>query len=103
MTFYPSPYRRNLFQMPRQSHGLSRQTRLRGPNDYAASPNQFRGVNNYIAPQNQFESRPYFNPYEQPPYGRPRTDFNTMMGHVGTITNSINMMRQIGGLMSLFR
>lgn len=28
---------------------------------------------------------------------------NTLMGHVGTITNGVNMMRQIGSIMSIFR
>lgn len=103
MPFYPPSNRRNPFQMTRQPYGYPAPNRFRGQNNFYPSPNQFRGQNQYTAPPNQFESTPYFNPYEQPPYGRAPTNLNTMMGHVGTITNGINMMRQIGGLMSLFR
>ncbi|MGN7476950.1 hypothetical protein ACTHOQ_03770 [Solibacillus silvestris] len=47
-----------------------------------------------------------FNPYPQAPnsrYGGLSDNLNTMMGHVGTITNGINMMRQVGAMLSLFR
>lgn len=102
MPFYPPRYRRDSFQMGGQRFGPPAPQPFRGPNPFFASQ-QFRGPNNFYPQQNQFESRPYFNPNEQPPYGRAPTDLNTMMGHVGTITNGINMMRQIGGVLGLFR
>lgn len=103
MPFYPPPYRRDPFQMPRQRFGPPAPNQFRGPNNFYPPSNQFRGPNNFYPPQNQFESRPYFNPNEQPPYGRTPTDLNAMMGHVGTITNGINMMRQLGGALGFFR
>ena len=30
-------------------------------------------------------------------------NLNTIMGHVGTVTNGVNMVRQLGAIMSLFR
>lgn len=71
--------------------------------------NRFRGQNDFFSYQNQYETRgwqPPINSYEQPqtsPFGELPHHLNQMMGHVGTITNGVNMMRQIGGLFSLFR
>lgn len=46
---------------------------------------------------------PFFYTNQQPPYGGLPNHLNTIMGHVGTITNGVNMMRQLGSFMSLFR
>lgn len=74
-------------------------------------PNYRRGV----YPSNQigtfgppFRGRtmqPNYPPNQQfqaPRIGR-LPDLNTIMGHAGTITNGVNMLRQMGALLSLFR
>lgn len=69
------------------------------------------------------QQQPFFDPYgrqQQPEFnqqgpfqqqqqqqpsrfGRLPDTLNTLMGHAGTITNGVNMMRQFGSLLSLFR
>lgn len=103
MPFYPPRYRREPFQMTGQRFGPPMPNQFRGQNHFYSPSNQFSGQRNFLGPQSQLESRPYLNPYEQPPYDRAPMDFNTMMGHVGTITNGLSAMRQIGGIIGLFR
>ena len=49
----------------------------------------------------------FFYPNQQPPnvsrFGRLPDHLNTIMGHAGTITNGVNMMRQVGSLLRMFR
>ncbi len=89
--------------MPRQRFG--------SPMQNAFPPQRNRGGPPYppFYPQNP-NYGPWqqpFNPYEQTPgpgYGGGLSDnLNTIMGHVGTVTNGINAMQQVGSLMNLFR
>lgn len=82
-------------QMSQQQIGLPRANEFSRPREF------------YYAPY-PFDPRQgqQFNPYFQGPGSRNRglsDNLNTMMGHMGTITNGINMMRQVGVIMSLFR
>lgn len=65
--------------------------------------NQGRQPPNYYP--NQSWPQPYqINPYEPtPPFGGLSDNLNTLMGHAGTITNGVNLMRQIGSFISLLR
>ncbi len=50
--------------------------------------------------------QPFYYPYQQPQtsrVGRLPQHLNTLMGHAGTITNGVNMIRQMGYFLSLFR
>ena len=50
--------------------------------------------------------RPFSFNNQQPQnsrFGNLSNSLNTMMGHAGTITNGVNMLRQMGSLLSLFR
>jgi hypothetical protein len=70
-------------------------------------PNRMRRQNNAFFNPNNFNRREqsFFNPYQQqPPFSeRAPNHFNNIMGHVGTITKGVNMMRQVGSILSLFR
>ena len=76
-------------------------------------PNYRRGVypsNNMGTFGPPFRGRamqPNYPPYQQfqgPRIGGRLPDhLNTIMGHAGTITNGVNMLRQMGALLSLFR
>ncbi|AWE07964.1 hypothetical protein DCE79_11440 [Lysinibacillus sp. 2017] len=98
MPFYPPAGRRGPYPIQRQRFG-------------PPPPNAFSRPNNgAFYNGNQFDPRQdqqMFNPYQQQPqpsrFGMVSDNLNTMMGHMGTITNGINMMRQVGGIMSLFR
>lgn len=75
------------------------------PNPRGRAPQPYR--QGFRAP-NQFrrQGQPFFYTNQQPPQfrnGGLPNHLNTIMGHVGTITNGVNMMRQIGSIMSLFR
>lgn len=94
MPFYPPQYRRGGFPAANRRFGPPPPIPYRRPNEFFSSSNPF----------NPRQQQPFINPYEQPPiYGSFPDDLNTVMDHMGTITNGINMMRQIGGIMSLFR
>lgn len=109
MPFYPPEARRGQFPAPRQRFGPPTQNSFNRRNEANYYGNQFdprQGQQMF----NQFDPRQgqqMFNPYQQQPqpsrFGMVSDNLNTMMGHMGTVTNGINMMRQVGGLMSLFR
>lgn len=51
-------------------------------------------------------AQPFYYPKQQPQtsrVGRLPQHLNTLMGHAGTITNGVNMIRQMGYFLSLFR
>lgn len=80
MPFYP-PNRRNRSFQPRYSPGF------RSP--YQGMPQQ-----------------PFHGPIQQPPpsrFGQLPDHINTLMGHAGKITYGVNMIRQVGAIVSLFR
>ncbi len=50
--------------------------------------------------------QPYYSPNQQSQglrLGNLPDHLNTIMGHAGTITNGVNMLRQMGSLLSLFK
>ncbi|MGE7090497.1 hypothetical protein ACQKII_03370 [Lysinibacillus sp. NPDC048646] len=50
--------------------------------------------------------QPFFYPNQQPLVSRFGTlpdNLNAIMGHAGKITSGVNMLRQMGSLLSLFR
>ena len=111
MTYYSRENRRGFFQNPRQQFGYPpmshQQFGFPTPNsfpqqNYFYPPNQ---ENSFGINQWQQQQQP-FNPYQQIPNqqfnGMP-DNLNRIMGHVQTITNGINMVSQVGSLMSLFR
>ncbi|WP_341302557.1 hypothetical protein MHB44_09530 [Lysinibacillus sp. FSL H8-0500] len=57
---------------------------------------------NFGPPYRARQMQPYISP-NQPTQGRLPDHVNTIMGHVGIITNGVNMLRQMGSLLSLFR
>ena len=111
MTYYSREDGRNFFSNSRQQFGYPP---MSPPQFGFAPPNSFQQPN-YFSPYNQgnsFGIEPWqqqqvpFNPYQQIPnqgYGGLPDNLNRIMGHVGTITNGINMVRSIGSIMSLFR
>ncbi|WP_431026986.1 hypothetical protein [Lysinibacillus sp. LZ02] len=94
MRFYPPDNRRRpISPMYRQRFGPP--TQMRRPGNPFFVPNQMRG-------QEQF----FYSPYQQPQFsqfGRLPEHLNAIMGHAGTITNGVNMLRQMGALLSMFR
>lgn len=46
---------------------------------------------------------PNQQPYGTPGFGGMSGQLNTLMGHVGTVTNGVNMLRQLGSFMGMFR
>lgn len=95
-------------QMGRQQMGMPRFNEFAGPREafYPQPGNTRQGqqqFNPYLQQQQQ-----QFNPYPQQQQQGSRfsglsDNLNTMMGHVGTITNGINTMRQVGAMLNLFR
>lgn len=111
MTYYSREGGRGFFPNPRQQFGYPPMS----PQQFGyPTPNSFPQPNNYY-PSNQgnsFGIEPWqqqqlpFNPYQQLPnqgYGGLPGNLSRIMGHVGTLSNGINMMRSVGTLMSLFR
>ncbi len=52
------------------------------------------------------QQQPFHYPNQQPQtsrFGRIPQHLNTIMGHAGTITNGIGMLRQMGSLLRFFR
>jgi len=50
--------------------------------------------------------QPFFYPNQQlqpSRFGRLPQHINTIMGHAGTITNGVSMLRQMGAFLSFFR
>ena len=83
-------------QMSEQQFGPPRNNPFSRRQDYSSYP----------YPMDPRQGQPQFNPYQQMPEPRQgglSNNLNTMMGHVGTITNGINAMRQLGSIFSIFR
>lgn len=75
-------------------------------------PNFRRGP--YLPSNRQYFEPPFRGRMMQPSYypnqqyqpsrlGNLPNHLNTIMGHAGTITNGVNMLRQMGAFLSLFR
>ena len=69
------------------------------------NPGPYQQQQPFNGPYNQ---QPFNNQYfqQQPQgsnFGRLPDQLNRIMGHAGTITNGVNMMRQMGAIFSLFR
>ena len=127
--FQPNPRRSPFPERNRQGYGPPNQGRREQPffNQYQGRReqsffNQNRGrqeqpfFNQYQGRQEQpfyyqnqgFQEQPYYYPDQQYPApglggGGLTNNLNTLMGHAGTITNGVNMFRQLGSIMSLFR
>lgn len=82
MPFYPPNPRRRPFSPVYRQRG--------GP------PNQMRRPNNSFHNPNRQQSQGFR--FERLP-----EHFNTIMGHAGTIKNGVNMIRQFGSILGLFR
>lgn len=87
-------------QMGRQQMGMPR------PNEFARPREAFYPQ----YPVNPRQGQQQFNPNPQQQQQQQGSRFsglsnnlNTMMGHVGTITNGINTMRQVGAMLNLFK
>lgn len=70
--------------------------------------NQFGNPGQSFFNQNQFGAQDpaAYNPNQQfggSGLGGLPGQLNTIMGHVGTLTNGVNMLRQLGSIMTLFR
>lgn len=84
-------------QMGRQQMGMPRSNEFNRPREVFYPP----------YPVNPRQGQQQFNPYPQQQQGSRfsglSNNLNTMMGHVGTLTNGINTMRQVGAMLNLFR
>ena len=59
-----------------------------------------------VQPFNFNSQQPFMFNNQQPQtsrFGNLSNNLQAMMGHAGTITNGVNMLRQMGSLLSLFR
>lgn len=60
-----------------------------------------------FGPPNQIRQvQPFSYPNYQPQasrFGRLSDNLNTIMGHAGSITNGVNMLRQVGAFLSMLR
>ncbi|WP_274310125.1 hypothetical protein [Solibacillus daqui] len=106
MTYYS---RQNRMYMPGQQFG---------PPPFARQPFGYQMQNSFPPPRNSnypiYPQNPYsygqgqqpFSPYQQMPMQGPteRPDhLNTILGHMGTINNGLNMIKQFSSIMSIFR
>ena len=87
-------------QMGRQQMGMPRPNEFARPREafyppYPVNPRQGQQQNNFYPPQPQQQQGSRFSGLSD--------NLNTMMGHVGTITNGINTMRQVGAMLNLFK
>lgn len=109
MQFYPQNPRRGAPPIYGQNYGPPTPNQFSRQDAPFYYPNQFARPNDSVYYSNQFypvQQQPYLNPYQQPQasrFGRLPGTINTIMGHAGTITSGINMMRQFGAIMRLFR
>src|SRR5690606_41759132 len=86
-------------QMGRQQIGMQRQNEFARPREafhppYPVNPRQGQQQFN-LYPQQQQQQGSRFSGLSD--------NLNTVMGHVGTITNGINTMRQVGAMLNLFK
>ena len=118
MRFYPPNPRRGpgpLFyrqrfgpppRMRRQPDSFNYPDQFRRPADPNFYAEPFGRQYNNPANQNPGQDLPASTPSEQPRFSRLARlpdQFNTLMGHAGTIQNGINTMRQLGSLLRIFR
>ncbi|MCL1699299.1 hypothetical protein [Lysinibacillus sp. Bpr_S20] len=64
------------------------------------------GYRQGFGPPMQGRRQPFFHPNQQPQtsrFGRLPQHINTIMGHAGTITNGVGMLRQMGAFLNFFR
>lgn len=57
-------------------------------------------------PYQGMQQQPFYFPTQQAPasrFGRLPSHLNTIMGHAGRISYGVNMLRQMGSLISFFR
>lgn len=57
-------------------------------------------------PYSGMQQQPFYIPTQQPPpsrFGQLPDQLNTLMGHAGKISYGVNMIRQVGAIVSLFR
>lgn len=86
-------------QMGRQQMGMPRSNEFARPREAFYPP----------YPVNPRQGQQQFNPYPQQQqqqgsrFSGLSDNLNTVMGHVGTLTNGINTMRQVGAMLNLFR
>ena len=115
----PSPFGRQVPFFPQQNPIGGQGNPFYNPNQFGNqgpfySPNQFGNQGPFYNP-NQFGNQgSFFNPnqfgmqdpasyYPNQQFGGSRLGgLNTLMGHVGTVTNGVNMLRQLGSLVNLF-
>ncbi|MER2029593.1 MAG: hypothetical protein ABS903_10520 [Solibacillus sp.] len=88
-------------QMGRQQMGMPRSNEFARPREafyppYPVNPRQGQG-------QQQFNPFPQQQQQQGSRFSGLSDNLNTMMGHVGTLTNGINTMRQVGAMLNLFR
>lgn len=60
----------------------------------------------YQGMQQGMQEQPFYYPTQQPQasrFGRLPNHLNTIMGHAGRISYGVNMLRQVGSLISFFR
>ncbi|MFJ7736264.1 hypothetical protein ACIQ2D_07940 [Lysinibacillus sp. NPDC097287] len=60
----------------------------------------------YGPPYQGMQEQPFYYPNQQSPvsrFGRLPSHLNTIMGHAGRISYGVNMLRQMGSLISFFR
>lgn len=60
----------------------------------------------YDPPYQRLQQQPFYYPTQQHPtarFGRLPDNLNTIIGHAGRISYGVNMIRQVGSLLSLFR
>lgn len=86
-------------QMGRQQIGMPRPNEFARPREafyppYPVNPRQGQQQFN-LYPQQQQQQGSRFSGLSD--------NLNTVMGHVGTITNGINTMRQVGAMLNLFK
>ena len=87
-------------QMGRQQMGMPRPNEFARPREafyppYPVNARQGQQQANFYPPQPQQQQGSRFSGLSD--------NLNTMMGHVGTITNGINTMRQVGAMLNLFK
>lgn len=94
--FQPYPQRQPMSNLNRQPFGFS------GPNQQQPFFDPYARQQRDFNQQGSFQQQ---QPQQQQPsrFGRLPDTINTLMGHAGTITNGVNVMRQFGSLLGLFR
>lgn len=95
--YMPEPQLQQIFNQPSNFYG---------PNQPHPNLNPFFMQQPTMPPMNQQNQNQFQQQQpqqQQSPMGRFPDTFNTIMGHAGTIQNGVNMMRQLGSLLRLFR